>query len=430
MKPCNPTRRNTHLLLSGALLTLALSLQGCVSYTSGYIPDPRTKTFNTALDQDAALAGPARLLVTTLPSADSPATPLAFMVSHTLTGPEADITTMQENTYERQWSPLIIPLGAVFTVASPIIISAAALSSDNTALGSILGTDDDNPCEHGMFMFSLQALVGIIDSCDIVDTRTDVRKRPTGKTVTAEAGLAKIPLKVQLQTRGEEPIVRTLETDAKGQATLDTAPLFRSFRAEPGEIEVVVQAQTGNGNLQQSARIDASASRRLFLPLAEERRGDQALAAGKGFIALDHFTRAYEKTLIPADLAAIKKKIFDCYRALPVKPPMPEEARRLIVQAETMALENDSERAIALLQEAIRKTPWLPTPRYNLAMAHAMNKDYSSAIESMNAYLELAPEAADARKARDLVYQWEAARDKEGAARPKQETSAAGGRRK
>ncbi|MBE0502932.1 MAG: hypothetical protein IBX46_02290 [Desulfuromonadales bacterium] len=430
MKKISLTHRNTHSLLLGALLTLALSLQGCVSYTSGYIPDPRTKTFNTALDRDAAQAGPPRLLVTTLPSAETPATPLAFMVSHTLTGPEANITTVQENTYERQWGPLIIPLGAVLTVASPIIISAAALSNDDTALGRLLGTDDDNPCEHGMFMFSIQALVGIMDSCDIVDTRGDVRKRPTGKTVSEEVGLAKIPLKVQLQTRGEEPIIRTLETDINGKAALDAAPLFRSFRAEPGEIEVIVQAQTSNGNLQQSGRIDAAASRRLFLPVAEERRGDQALAAGKGFIALDHFTRAYENTLIPADLAAIKKKVFDCYRSLPVKPPMPEEARRLIVQAETMALENDSERAIALLSEAIRKTPWLPTPRYNLAMAYAMNKDYSPAIESMNAYLDLAPEAADARKARDLVYQWEAARDKEGATSPKQEESAAGGRRK
>lgn len=430
MKKVRLTRRNTHSLLLGALLTLALSLQGCVSYTSGYIPDPRTKTFNTALDRDAAQAGPTRLLVTTLPSADTPATPLSFMVSHTLTGPEADITTMQENTYERQWGPLIIPLGAVFTTVSPIIISAAALSSDDTALGRILGTDDDNPCEHGMFMFSIQALVGIMDSCKIVDTRTDVKKVQTGKTVSEEAGIAGIPLEVQLKAKGEETIGRTLETDKNGKTTLDAAPLFRSLHSEPGEVEVVVRARTNSGDLQQSARIDATTSRRLFLPFAEERRGDQALAAGKGFIALDHFTRAHENTLVAADLAPLRKKIFDCYRALTIKPPMPEEARRLIVQAETMALENDSERAIALLSEAIRKAPWLPTPRYNLAMAHAMNKDYSPAIESMNAYLDLSPEATDARKARDLVYQWEAARDKEGATSPKREASAAGGRRK
>lgn len=411
-----------------ALLTVAILLPGCVPYTTGFKSDPRTRQTSIGLDQSAAQAGPTRLAVIAAPSAKVPATPLTFRVSHTLTGPEANKTTFQENTYKSSWAPLIIPLGALLTALTPLVISVAALSDDDKKFESILGVDDPNPCKHGVFKFSIMALVGIVDSCDIVESRTNQELEPTGKTISEEVGIAGVALEVRLTTASEAPIVRTLTTDPNGHATLDAAPLFRAFRAQPSAVEIVVHASGAGNELVQTARLEPETTSRLFLPLEEERLGDRALAEGKGLVALDHFTLAHEQTLIPADADALQKKVFDCYRTLLIKPPVPEETRRLIVQAEAMANENDSERAIALLKEAIHKTSWLPTPRYNLAMAHAMNRDYTPAIESMNAYLELAPEADDARKARDLVYQWEAARDKAGAESPKPAAATQSGR--
>ncbi len=40
--------------------------------------------------------------------------------------------------------------------------------------------------------------------------------------------------------------------------------------------------------------------------------------------------------------------------------------------------------------------------------ARAMAGDYVAAIDAMNRYLELAPDAPDARQAKDKIYEWEA----------------------
>lgn len=415
--------RARRLVPPALVLAATIALQGCVSYTSNYKPDPRTRKTVVGLDRDAAQSGPTRLSVETIPTAGAPSAPLAIRLVRTMTGPEANIERVTENAYKRQWTPFIIPLGALFTAISPVIVTFAALSPDDKVLGKILGVDDPDPCKHGLFAFATMGLVGIIDSCDIVDSRTAEEKQPTGKTVSEETGIAKADLEVRLQAKGEEPVVRTLKTDANGRAALPGAPLFRSFRSDPGGVDVVVRA-AGNGGIVQEARLDAETAHRLYLPVSEERAGDRALADGKGLIALEQFSRAAESTFESPGDPALRKKIFETYRALPVKPPVPEDTRRLLVQAEAMAQANDSGRAITMLEDAIRRTPWLPTARYNLAMTHVMNQDYGAAIESMNAYLALAPDAPDARKARDLVYQWEAVRDKGGSASPAPESSA------
>ncbi len=387
-------------------LVAALLLQGCVPYTSNYKPTPGGGRKVVGLDRPAAQAGPARIDIVGSPTAMSPADPLAFRVARTLTGPEANITTTRENAYKRSWTPLIIPVGVLLIGISPVLLVFAGLSNGNDAMDKLIGLDAD-PCKHGFFGFAALTFVGIIDSCEIADSRTGEEKEPTGKTVSEEAGVPDVKLDVRLQATGEEPVVRTLQTDAGGNASLEIGPLFRSFRAEPGNVDVVVRS-AGNGGLEQTARIEAGASRRLFTPFSEERAGDRALSEGEGLVALDHFTRALQNCAGSSAESALRKKTFATYRALPLKPPVPEEARRLVVQAETLAKNNDASGAIGKLTEAVRTTPWLPVARYNLAMAQAMAGDYGAAIGAMNVYLELAPDSPDARQAKDKVYEWEA----------------------
>lgn len=86
----------------------------------------------------------------------------------------------------------------------------------------------------------------------------------------------------------------------------------------------------------------------------------------------------------------------------------PESLRRLIVQAEALRQDKDYVRAAATFRKLIRQDPVAyPAAHFNLALLYEMLGDYSGAIESMQRYLVLQPQAADARAAQDKIYAWE-----------------------
>jgi tetratricopeptide (TPR) repeat protein len=264
----------------------------------------------------------------------------------------------------------------------------------------IFGGDPD-PCKHGMFAFGLHAIVGVSTSCTVVDRRTGEEKEPTGNTLSQEAPVAGRPIEFRLAAKGEAAVVQSTVTDASGRASVAFASLVRNYRDYPADLEATIRATAGGPS--ETVRIETETARAIYRPVAEERAGDRALAEGRGLIALEHFSRALAESPEP-DLA---RKVAATYRSLPVKPPVPEATRRLLVQAETLSKNNDAAAAIGKLREAIRAVPWLPTARYNLAMALSMEKDYAGAIAAMNDYLALAPDAPDARQARDKIYEWE-----------------------
>jgi hypothetical protein len=70
---------------------------------------------------------------------------------------------------------------------------------------------------------------------------------------------------------------------------------------------------------------------------------------------------------------------------------------------DALAKRDEGAWAHALLEQARRKAPWYPPVHYNLAMMSAMNKEYGGAIAAMTAYLEIAPDAPDARRDRRVV---------------------------
>lgn len=96
------------------------------------------------------------------------------------------------------------------------------------------------------------------------------------------------------------------------------------------------------------------------------------------------------------------------YRALTVKPPLAEDMRRLIVQAETLRQRKDTDGAIDLFRKAIgHDATAYPAAYFNLALLYELQAEYPRAIDSMRKYLALQPDAPDARAAQDKIYEWE-----------------------
>lgn len=96
------------------------------------------------------------------------------------------------------------------------------------------------------------------------------------------------------------------------------------------------------------------------------------------------------------------------YRALKVKPPVSEEQRRYIVQANAFNQAKNYNKAIELYKKAIELDQTaFPSAYLNLALLSAQVFKYDVAIFNMKKYLLLEPDANDARSAQDKIYEWE-----------------------
>jgi len=96
------------------------------------------------------------------------------------------------------------------------------------------------------------------------------------------------------------------------------------------------------------------------------------------------------------------------YRALAVKPPVSEEQRRLLVQANALAQAKEYRKAIDRYLAATNLDPVsYPAAYFNLALLYAQTGRFKPAIATMQQYLRLEPGAADARSAQDKIYEWE-----------------------
>lgn len=96
------------------------------------------------------------------------------------------------------------------------------------------------------------------------------------------------------------------------------------------------------------------------------------------------------------------------YRALAVKPPLPEEVRKFRVQAEFAAGQKKYDDAVRFYAEGIKLAPWWAQGHFNRALLLAETRRFRDAANAMGRYIQLEPDAADARAAQDKIYQWEA----------------------
>lgn len=106
--------------------------------------------------------------------------------------------------------------------------------------------------------------------------------------------------------------------------------------------------------------------------------------------------------------AARAKALAAEYRALQIKPPVSEEQRRFIVQANAFNQQKNYGQALEYYQKALDLQPLsYPTAYFNMALLSAQLSRFRLAMAYMKQYLLLEPEAKDARSAQDKIYEWE-----------------------
>lgn len=95
------------------------------------------------------------------------------------------------------------------------------------------------------------------------------------------------------------------------------------------------------------------------------------------------------------------------WRQLATKPPLPEEVRVQRLLAEDAVKNKKPEEALSFYETGLDLYPTWPQGRFNAALIAAELGFYEDAVEHMQAYLELVPDAADAQAARDQVAIWQ-----------------------
>lgn len=95
------------------------------------------------------------------------------------------------------------------------------------------------------------------------------------------------------------------------------------------------------------------------------------------------------------------------YRANPGKHRLPEHGTKQKVRAEDAFAKKEFDRAIELYEKLLEIAPWYPSARFNRALLLGELKRQGEAIEEMKRYLELEPDAKDAREAKNKIYIWE-----------------------
>lgn len=100
-------------------------------------------------------------------------------------------------------------------------------------------------------------------------------------------------------------------------------------------------------------------------------------------------------------------KVANILKKDPSLAELPEEARKHTIRAEVMAKEGRLEEAGKEYKEAIEIAPFAPQLYKALASNYATLKEYQKAIDALQIYLELYPDAPDAREAKDEIYRWE-----------------------
>ena len=99
--------------------------------------------------------------------------------------------------------------------------------------------------------------------------------------------------------------------------------------------------------------------------------------------------------------------IVTSYRTAAKKPELPEEAHKFDVQALDAVSEKRFQQAADLYHQVLIIAPWWPGGHFNLALVLSDIGDFEGAVNEMQRYLALVPEAPDGRAAQDKVYVWQ-----------------------
>jgi hypothetical protein len=95
------------------------------------------------------------------------------------------------------------------------------------------------------------------------------------------------------------------------------------------------------------------------------------------------------------------------YREMATKLALPEDVQRFRIMAEDAFRNKDFKKAAWYYEQGLEIEPLWPQGQYNAALLCAEIQDYASAALHMKRYLELVPDAPNAKVAREKMYFWE-----------------------
>jgi tetratricopeptide (TPR) repeat protein len=130
-------------------------------------------------------------------------------------------------------------------------------------------------------------------------------------------------------------------------------------------------------------------------------------AQGKYAESLPEYAQALDFAANEQEASTLRAAMFAASAKMPTPPEMPEDAHRHVVRGELMLKDGNFDRALAEFNEALRIAPYMPMLYKNTALIYGELKQYDQAIRQMHLYLTAAPEAPDARAAKDEITKWE-----------------------
>jgi hypothetical protein len=110
-----------------------------------------------------------------------------------------------------------------------------------------------------------------------------------------------------------------------------------------------------------------------------------------------------ESALQRAQAEAIRKAEIAAWQKRRHKPPLPEEARRNAILAETAIKEKRFIEAIRYYEAGLQVERLWPEGHFRVAMLYEETSDFGKAVEHLHWYLDLVPDADDAPAARDKL---------------------------
>lgn len=147
----------------------------------------------------------------------------------------------------------------------------------------------------------------------------------------------------------------------------------------------------------------------MLKPLAQAHRENAKKfeAQGRFQEALDELAGALGLAMDDKEAGEVRKSIFQMVRRMPQPPEISEDARKYALRGEILVGEGEREVAISEIKKAIRLAPFSASLYFNTAVIYGEIKEYSAAIRYMAIYLEAAPDAPNARAAKDEIIKWE-----------------------
>lgn len=192
----------------------------------------------------------------------------------------------------------------------------------------------------------------------------------------------------------------------------EQAQLERQRQAEAARLKVAEDRRRAEEakRLAEEARRQAEAAR-LAKIRATEAAGDEAAKAGDVTIALARYLEVMDLSSDNLDEdQRLREKIIRLVISAKKNPPVPEEARRYAVRAQTLVKTKRSAgyaQAVIELTSTMRLAPWWADGYYNLGLMQQGAEDFSGAIRSLKLCLLADTNAANAPAIRNKIYELE-----------------------